>query len=67
MRVILELEPYGPVRGAVVGPDEERRSFYGWLELAAALGCVRPHQASSELGQVTLPGELPLSPEAGAL
>ncbi len=65
MRVVLELEPAGPVRGTIVGPDEERRAFYGWLELAAALEHVRPPQdALPALDQTTLLEELPLSPEA---
>jgi len=55
LRVILELEPDDPVRGTIVGPDEGRQAFYGWLELAAALGRVRlPQAAGPELDQATL-------------
>lgn len=53
--MILELEPDDPVRGTIVGPDEGRQAFYGWLELAAALGRVRlPQAAGPELDQATL-------------
>ncbi len=45
VRVILELEPDGPVRGAIVGSGDERQMFYGWLELAAALERLRLPEA----------------------
>lgn len=68
LRVVLELEPDDPVRGTLVGPDEARESFYGWLELAAALGRVRsPRAGGPMLDQATLLGELPLGPGSGQL
>jgi hypothetical protein len=66
--VVLELEADDPVRGTIVGPDEGRQAFYGWLELAAALGRVRlPQAAARKLDQAALLREVPVTPEAGQL
>src|ERR1700755_198857 len=81
VRVVLELEPDDPVRGTIVGPDEGREAFYGWLELAggreasyawlelpAALGRMRPPPPAVDgSSQVTLLGDGSLIPETGQL
>jgi hypothetical protein len=66
--VVLELEPDDPVQGTIVGPDDEREAFYGWLELAAALGRLRPLRATAdERDQTALRGEVSQTPQAGQL
>lgn len=69
LRVILELEPAGPVRGTLVGDDGERQAFYGWLELAAALERLRLVEAGAAVGheQATLLGDLSMARDARPL
>lgn len=68
MRLILELEPDGPVRGTVAGPDAECQTFYGWLELAAALERARIPEVGDGAApeQVTLLGEVPVAGDDGS-
>ena len=60
--VLMVFSPIMPV------PLEGREAFYGWLELAAALGRMRPPPPAVDgSGQVTLLGDGSLISETGQL
>lgn len=45
VRLILEIEPEGPIRGEIAAGGEPASSFSGWLELAAAMTRAREQAA----------------------
>ena len=59
MRIEIELEATEPPSGLVVGPDEERVRFTGWLELLRVLSDLfqQPAQTNGPSGGIAPLGE----------
>lgn len=46
VKMVLDIEVGDPIRGDIAAAGGPTRSFYGWLELAAAMNRAREHAAA---------------------
>jgi hypothetical protein len=46
VKMVIDLEVGDPIRGDIAASGGPARSFYGWLELAAAMNRAREHAAT---------------------